>query len=100
MTDTAKVHRFTDGKPWQASAKDCAARWSCGKPGEFFRCALCGHKFVEGDTVRWQYTNDTPGAGGNPLVCAKCDVGRDGIIAEILRRRSELEKGEWAWFIR
>ena len=64
---------FTDGKPWTVTEKDLTIRWSCGKPGERFRCYICGHKFIVGDVVRWQYTNDTPGAAGNPLVCAACD---------------------------
>lgn len=64
---------FTDGKPWIATTKDTQTRWSSGKPGEHFRCGMCGHNFVVGDQVRWQYTNDIPNAGGNPLVCAACD---------------------------
>jgi hypothetical protein len=64
---------FTDGKPRIATEQDCKARWSCGKPGERFRCCLCGHKFVVGDVWRFQFTNNIPNAGGNPLVCEKCD---------------------------
>ena len=90
---------WTNGKPFVADEDDTKLRWSCGKPGEFFRCALCGHKFAAGDTVRWQPTNDVPGAGGNPFVCQTCDTGRDGIIAEILKRRSELNGGRWWWFL-
>lgn len=94
-----RVATWTNGKPFIATVEDCARRWSCGKPGERFRCALCGHKFAPGDTVRWQYTNDVAKAGGNPFVCQTCDVGRDGIIAEILRRRAELKADRWWWFI-
>lgn len=90
---------FTDGKPFIATQEDCQKRWGGGKPGELFRCCFCGHKFVPGDTVRWQYTNDTPGAGGNPFVCKDCDKGRDANIAEILRRRAELKDGRWWWFV-
>ena len=93
------ANRWTNGKPWTATEKDCSTKWGCGKPGENFRCCLCGHKFIPGDTVRWQFTNDTNGAGGNPFVCKPCDIGRDGIIAEILKRRSELKEGRWWWFV-
>lgn len=64
---------FIDGKPRVATQEDCKANWSCGKNGKYFRCHLCGHKFEVGDVWRFVYTNSTPGASGNPLVCAKCD---------------------------
>jgi hypothetical protein len=54
-----------------ATEKDCSAEWSCGKPGEYFRCALCAHKFVPGDEFFVLYTNDLPEAGGNPILCVK-----------------------------
>lgn len=56
-----------------ADEKTCNARWSCGDPGEYFRCGFCGYKFVIGDKYRALYTNDMPSAGGNPLVCEKCN---------------------------
>lgn len=90
---------WTNGKPFVATAEDCAFKWACRKPGEAFRCFSCGHKFVVGDTVRWQFTNDTPGAGGNPFVCRACDDGRDEIIKEIKKRRAELKKAHWWWFL-
>jgi hypothetical protein len=66
---------FTDGKPWIATEQDCnTTRWSGGKPGQHFRCYMCGHKFEPGERVRWQYTSDTPNAGGNPLLCETCDT--------------------------
>ncbi len=64
---------FTDQKPRIATEKDVSITWGFGKPGENFRCGFCGHKFAVGDQWRWQYTNNIPGAGGNPLVCASCD---------------------------
>jgi len=90
---------WTDGKPFVATPEHLAMRWNCQGAGEAFRCALCGHKFVVGDQVRWQFTNDTQGAGGNPFVCQTCDTGREAIIAEILRRRAELKTGKWWWFL-
>lgn len=65
---------FTDGKPFVATAQQCAARWGGAAPGERFRCYMCGHRFEPGDVARWQYTNNLPGHyGGNPFVCARCD---------------------------
>ncbi len=55
--------------PKVATEDNCKQRWSCGKPGEFFRCALCGHKFVPGDDYTICYTNDMPDACGNPICC-------------------------------
>lgn len=90
---------FTDGKPWVASEEDCyVKRWSMHPPGVKFRCCFCGHRFIPGDIVRWQYTNDTPGAGGNPFVCSECDKGRNENIAEILKRRKEFKDGRYWWF--
>lgn len=76
---------FTDGKPRRATEHDLKARWSGGKPGDFFRCCLCGYKFQLGDYWRWQYTNDTSGAGGNPMVCEKCDGTKEEIVAKFRR---------------
>jgi hypothetical protein len=90
---------FTNGKPWIATEKDVHASWSGGKDGKYFRCALCGYKFKVGDTVRLQYTNDVPGAGGNPLVCQKCDGTKEEIVAK-WRAMHEESKGRWWWFCR
>lgn len=89
---------FTNGQPWIATDKDCGMRWSCGKPGEHFRCGFCGHKFVPGDRVRWQYTNDIPGAGGNPMVCEKCD-GPD-VVERWAKKCAEWAADAWWWFRR
>lgn len=64
---------FLDGKPRVATEQDCQTRWHGMPLGEGFRCNLCGHRFKVGDIFRFVFTNDTPGAGGNPLVCEKCD---------------------------
>jgi len=68
---------FTDGKPWIATEKDCKLNWG---GHQCFCCYLCGHRFRPGDTVRWQFTNNIKGAGGNPLVCASCDGDKEKII--------------------
>lgn len=73
--------RLFDG-PWIATEEHCKAHWGGGAKGEFFRCHLCGYKFKPGDKVRSQYTNDIPGASGNPLVCAECDTSPEDVIRE------------------
>lgn len=74
---------FTDGNPWIATEADCKARWGGRKNGDGFHCRLCGLKFVPGDTVRWQYLNDS-GPTGNVLVCKKCDGTKDEIRAKAM----------------
>ncbi len=90
---------WTDGRPFMATGEHLKLAWNGHKNGTHFRCGLCGLRFQIGDTVRWQFTNDTPGAGGNPFVCTSCDKGRDGNIAEILARRAELKADKWWWFL-
>ncbi len=88
---------FTNGKPWIATEKDCNANWSCAKNGERFRCYLCGYRFKPGDQVRWQHTNDTPGASGNPLVCTSCDGTKEEIVAK-MKAMYEESTGRMWWF--
>lgn len=66
---------FTDGIAQLADKQKLSCNWSGGKPGERFRCALCGYKFVLHDYFRWVYTNGLSDGryGGNPLVCFSCD---------------------------
>ena len=89
---------FTDGKPRVATTEDCQAKWSGGREGEYFRCAFCGRKFQEGDYWRWIYTNDTPGAGGNPIACETCDThDRESMIAKWKAMHAEVRGRMW-WF--
>lgn len=90
---------FTDGKPFVATEENCKAMWSCGKNGKYFRCYLCGHKFIPGDIVRWQFTNNVPGAGGNPLVCEKCDGTPEEVIEKWKKMNEEVKEKFW-WFSR
>ena len=83
------LHTFTDRKPWVATEDDCKAPWGGLRNGANFKCAFCGHKFIPGDKVRWEFTNDTKGAGGNPLICVECDGTREEIIAKMI----DLNKG-------
>lgn len=73
---------FLDGYPRIATEKDVTANWYGGRRGANFRCALCGHKFTVGEYWRCVYTNGTPGAGGNPLVCIACDGTNEEVIAK------------------
>lgn len=61
---------FTDQKPFTATADQVGMRWGRG-----FNCKLCGHKFAEGDVVRWVYAEPC----GNFLVCKSCD-GHDVLV--------------------
>ena len=88
---------FTDQKPWIATGEDCRRSWGGAKNGKRFRCYLCGHKFVAGDQVRWQYTNDTSGASGNPMVCQSCDGTKEGIVAKWKALHEEADCKLW-WF--
>ena len=61
---------FTKEKPFVVTEQQVKLKWS----GAGLKCALCGHKFVAGDTARWVYANSTPGAGcGNFFTCPACD---------------------------
>lgn len=85
--------------PKIATEEDCKLCWSCGKPGQFFRCALCGHKFVPGDNYTIAYTNDLPKAYGNPICCTS-----HGTVAEIREqwiersRRFHATEADEFWF--
>lgn len=87
---------FTDGKPFVATAEECKYSWSCGPRGLYFRCYLCGYRFKVGDVVRWQFTNNIPKAGGNPLVCANCD-GPD-VIEKWVALCAEAKSDKFWWF--
>jgi hypothetical protein len=90
-------HLFS-GELQVATEETCKARWSCGKPGQYFRCGFCGYKFKAGDKWRGVYTNDMPGAGGNPLVCEKCNDTNAQLRARWLEKannwKAVVESGE------
>jgi hypothetical protein len=88
---------FTDQKPQIATEEDLKRRWSARKPGEAFRCYLCGHRFQVGDTWRWVYANGTPGSRfGNFLVCPSCD-GPD--VLERWVKHGQEAKNKYWWLI-
>ena len=93
---------FTDGKPRVATEADIKMQWSGGKPGQRFRCYLCGHKFAVGDTWRFLYMNGTPGVHcGNALVCEKCD-GPDAVerMAAHAKAWAEFREKDAYWWAR
>ena len=86
---------FTDQNARITSEEDLKSRWYGGKPGEYFRCGFCGYKFNPGDLWRCVYTNDTPGAAGNPLVCEICDAPREVLIDRWKKMRIEAKTKFW-----
>ncbi|TRO55922.1 hypothetical protein E2P64_06490 [Candidatus Bathyarchaeota archaeon] len=93
---------FTDQKPFVATEKDVKATWSGVPNGKNFRCAWCGYKFKEGDTVRWVYTNDPSyrglEIGGNPFICISCDGDKADIISRLAKMAQEAKEKYW-WFL-
>lgn len=77
------ISTWRDGKPFIATEEHVKGPWMGVRDGACFRCALCGHRFKTGDRVRWQFTNDVPGASGNPLVCERCDGTKEEIVAKM-----------------
>ena len=94
---------FTDQQPRIATEEDCGRAWGGGKNGKYFRCGFCGHTFHPGDYWRWVYTNDTPGASGNPATCQACDTkDRVSMIEKWRSLHAEVEafqKRHW-WFFK
>ena len=63
---------FTDQKPHIVTEVELHQPWSGGKDGKYFRCSLCGHKFVLNDCYRWVQCADK--GYTNFLVCGSCDT--------------------------
>lgn len=90
---------FLDSKPRIATAEDIKANWLGEKNGIYFKCALCGYKFKEGDIYRCVYSNDTIFAPGNPIVCKECDTGDFNVIEKWAKMHEEARTRMW-WFCR
>jgi hypothetical protein len=88
---------FTDQKPFRATREQLLTNWSGGARGKYFRCHLCGHKFKEGDYVRWQYLGDQ--GFTNLLVCEECDGSKEDIVAKWAAMHEEATGKMW-WFCR
>lgn len=86
---------FLDGKPRVATEETIKMPWCGNKQGKYFRCGLCGHRFKVGDVWRCQFTNDTPGAGGNPFICESCDGTKEEIVAKLIALREEFDSDKF-----
>jgi hypothetical protein len=82
---------FTDQKPRIATEDDLIAPWSGGKPGEYFRCYLCGHQFVVGDQWRWVYSQSFLSF----FTCKSCDG--DDVKERWVKLNEEARTRFW-WF--
>lgn len=86
-----------------ADEKTCRARWQGLPLGDGFFCAFCGHGFQEGDEYRAIYTNDIPGASGNPLCCRACFEASGGSSGLRERWRALWEeyrtRFKWWWVV-
>lgn len=87
--------KWTNQQPQTATEEHLRLRWLGGRDGKYFRCCMCGYKFKLGDYWRWVYTNDMQGAGGNPIVCERCD-GPD--IRERWKAKCTAFYSEANWF--
>jgi hypothetical protein len=98
ITDT-----FTNGDPFVCSEDDCKFDWNRQPNGEYFRCAICGHKFKPGDCVRWVYTN-YPGSPipGNPFVCNTCAPTKEDAISilTMMKEHAKTQTKTLWWFFR
>ncbi len=93
---------FTDQKPFTVTKEILNYKWGGRSNGKHFKCYMCGHKFKIGDIVRWVYTNDMKGAGGNPLVCEKCDGSNEDVRQKweaMCMEYNSFKKRFW-WFFR
>ena len=88
---------FTNGKPWVATKEQCKFSWGGSPNGELFRCAFCGHKFEDGDTARFQFSDWGKVQCGNFFVCESCDAPSDELIQRMITRFEEA-KGKM-WFV-
>lgn len=93
---------FTDQKPFIVTKKIINQPWGGRSNGKHFKCHMCGHKFKIGDIVRWVFTNDIEGAGGNPLVCKNCDGTNEQVREKwkFMNMEFNLMKSKWWWFFK
>lgn len=80
------MSKWISQKPQVATEADCKGKWSGGKHGEYFRCALCGHRFQVGDYWRWVAGVETL----NFKVCKDCDS--DDVREKYKALRDEYKK--------
>lgn len=74
-----------------ATEETCSLPWNCGEKGIYFRCHLCGHKFIPGDQWRFIFGKNKC---MNILVCKDCD----GSDEDLRDKFSEItKKYRWIW---
>lgn len=95
---------FTDQKSRKATENDLKARWNGKKPGEEFRCYLCGYKFKVGDIWRWVYGSNRKVTAPNGItwgvcnfiVCEDCDG--DDVLDRWVQANEEARRRFWWLF--
>jgi len=85
---------WTSQKPQIATEEQTKLPWAGGRPGERFRCYLCGHRFEVGDYWRFVLGGDVC---GNLMVCETCDG--DDVRERFAAMREEFRTRFW-WFTR
>lgn len=86
---------FTDGLPHVVTDEELKACWS-GVPNAFlFRCKICGHVFVKGDTYRFIFGSHKRKNVGNVLVCGKCDSGDESVYEQFILMNEMLQERFW-----
>lgn len=93
------MNKFFSEELSVVTPEECAARWSGGAPGKFFRCGFCGYKFTVGDMKRVLYTNDLRNGWGNPIVCEKCNDSTEHLRDKWVHRHLEFNSEKNWWFI-
>jgi hypothetical protein len=95
-----------DGQQHIVDAEMCNRKWGGSPAGLKFRCALCGHKFVPGNIVRFVITNtrvasEAGAPSGNPFVCSKCDGTNEYVYTKLKDMKEEWNKikQQFWWFL-
>lgn len=95
MTKT-KSKDLMDGELHVVTEDDCHRPWAGQRDGYRFRCYMCGHKFVAGDSVRFLILSGAP----NLMVGGCCNS--DDVVDRWRARCAEIKRlaeGEWWWHL-
>ncbi len=86
---------FVDQKSFKVTKEHLKMSWSGGKNGKFFRCYICGYKFMLNDYCRFVMA----GQRGyiNFLVCEKCDCV--DILDKWIKINEEVKQKYW-WILK
>lgn len=88
-------NKFTNQKQRIATEADCKALWSGSKKGTYFRCYLCGKKFIVGD--KWRWVLATHKGYINFKVCEACD--HENVLEDWIIRNKEYNNDKF-WALR